>query len=638
MILWSVVLIQPRFTSVQATWTYPSGFDPHGGYIDRLIFRIYPSEDIAQALLALQAGTVYSYDERIPYQSIQELVANPAIDVTSEVGTIYRQFTMQCQRFPTNITGYRVALAYALDKLTIVANARGGFAQVMDNPIPLAFSFWTYEDQMSSHFYDKDIASANATLDAAHIIDTPDSPHPGWRYYDADMSGNWTLGDKRGDVEAPDGLKIELMVSAAPSSSAIQSVYLLVLGMEECGLQGDIVEVDFRALINRLESGEYSLGCFSWNINPPGDPTLLYDFWHTEGRHYDFFYRFNNSEYDYNCTRFMEAPTRLEARNWAWNCCRILMEEMPMIVCYNDEYTHAYCTDIWEGYIPQVGINRMGGNPYTFHSIRLKAEAGGPFGCFPTDYITVLSEGMDSTNTLFTSSGYSRTIFDLIYSTLWQIDPLDSFTSAAPDLAYEWTLEPTIAAGDIQNGMKYTFYLYENITWHDGTPFTAEDVQYSLMNIHPMSRYPGITNGSVASIYRVDTPDAYTVEIFSNESGYVTFTKSTSVPILPKHIWSPYEAMNFTWTPETPTDLTGTGCYQWVFRSSGQEIILDRYENWHFAVEHPQRTICLPPPLPFGFYAILSISVVIIVVQLIVIGFLFYRRRKAHPKKEETTH
>jgi ABC-type transport system substrate-binding protein len=624
--------------SVNALWTYPSGYDPHGGYIDRLVFRVYPSEDIAQALLALQAGTVYSIDERLNLyyfsESIPELEANPDIEVTSEVGGRYQQFTMQCQRFPTNISGYRVALAHALDKHLIVENARRGYAQVMDNPIPLVYGFWSYEDQMLSHFYTEDIASANATLDAAHIIDTPDSPHPGWRYYDTDMSGNWTLGDKRGDVLAPDGLKIELWASAGPGPG-LQSVISLNNEMEQCGLQADIEEVDFNRLINGLESGEFSLGCFSWNVNPPGDPTLLYDFWHTEGRDNSFFYRFNNSEYDYNCTRFMDASTRLEARNWAWNCCRILMAEMPMIVCYNDENLHAYRTDIWEGYIPQVGINRMGGNPYTYQSIRLKPEAGGPFGCFPTDYVTVLSAGMYFTNALHSSSSYEQTILNLIYSKLWQIDPLDPNTTPAPDLAYEWTLEPTTASGDIQEGMKYSFSLYDNVTWHDGEPFTSEDVQYSLLNIYPFSPDYGINYNRVASIYRVDTPDEYTVEIYSNETGYVTFTEATSVQILPKHIWNPYESINFTWTPESPTDLTGTGCYQWVTRVTGQYILLDRYADWHFSVIHPDRPSC--PGLTDDPWPPIGILFAIIAIQVIILVVLLQRRHermKTDSKKE----
>ncbi len=618
----SLAYITPQNQSVRADWTYPSGYDPHGGYVDRLTFIVYPSEDIAQALLALQAGTVYSYDERIPHQSVAELEANPAIEVTSVAGTIYRQLTLQCQRFPTNITGYRVAMAQGLDKPTIVANARGGYAQVMDNPIPLPFSYWTYENEMTSHFYAEDITAANATLDAAGFItDASYTVEPGWRFYDANTNGVWDAGvDKAGNVAAPDGCQIELMASAG-YDPAIQACLAQVAALEATGLHGTVVEVDFNALIAALGTGEFNLGCFSWNINPPGDPTLLYDFFHTEGGDNSFFYRYNNTEYDYNCTMFMNAPTRLEARNWAWNCCRILMEEMPMIVCYNDEYTHAYRTDNWEGYTQQFGLNRMGGQPYTYQQMRLKATAGGPFGCYPTDYVTVLSEGMDFTNTILSSSGYTQTIFGLIYSTLWRVDPLDPESAAAPDLAWNWSIEETTAAGDIQDGLKYTFDLYDNITWHDGEDFTSEDVEYSLMNIHPWGTY---TADNVASIYKVDTPTDYQVIIYSNNSGYVTFTQATSVQILPEHIWSPYESGNFTWSPDAVVDFTGTGCFKWNTRVTGQYVILDRFEDWHFGVEHPERTPC-PPPIPYTLY--IGIAVVVIVV-IIIAGVYFFRIRK----------
>jgi ABC-type transport system substrate-binding protein len=595
---------------------------------------VYSSEDWEEALWALQAGSVYSYDEQIPSERVQDLELHPRVTVTSQPGTRYRQFNFQCQRFPTNITGYRKALAYALDKPSVVANARGGYARVMDNPIPLAYEFWTYEGQMTSHFYAEDIASANATLDAANIIDTPDSPHPGWRYYDTDGSGTWTPGDKRGDQNAPEGLRIELWVSAG-YDPAIQAVLVQIEGMQKCGLQGHLAQFDFNLLENPFSTGEFNLGCFSWGIEPPGDPTLLYDFFHSEGGDNSFFYQFNHSEYDYNCTQFMMASTRLEARNWAWNCCRILMEEMPMIVCYNDDYTHAFRTDNWEGSVPQVGINRMGGNPYTFHQIRLKESQGGPFGCIPTEYITVLSDGMDFTNTLKSRRQSTHTIMDLIYSRLWVVDPLDPHTQSAPDLAYNWWTNATTASGDIHDGMKYTFQLYDNITWHDGTPFTSEDVHYSLMTIHPWGTY---TADEVEDIYRIDTPDDYTVEIYSNDSSYLGFNKATSLQILPKHIWEPYEAGNFTWSPGTPVDLSGTGCFQWVTRVPGQYVILDRYPDWHFAVEHPDRPNC-PGPLIIDPIPPYSFLFIIIAIQVIILVLLLRRRQermKTVSKKEYT--
>ena len=118
----SLGYIGPSNAAVRADWAFPSGYNPHGGYVDRIIFHVYPSTDIAQALLALQAGQVYAYDERLGHENVPELDADPYITVTSTEGSIYRQFTMQCERFPTNITGYRRAISYALDKYLVVEN------------------------------------------------------------------------------------------------------------------------------------------------------------------------------------------------------------------------------------------------------------------------------------------------------------------------------------------------------------------------------------------------------------------------------------------------------------------------------------------------------------------------------------
>ncbi len=606
----SLAYISPQATA-KADWSYASGYNRHGGYIDRLTYVVYPSEDQAQALLALQAGQVYGFDERVPADSVPDLEATAGVEVTSELGIIYRQFTLNTQRFPTNITGYRLAIAYALDKFAVTEASTGGYAEPMDNPIPIPISFWTYENQMTSHFYNKDIASANATLDAYHIKDLDGD---GWREYDVNQNDAWDPG-----VDLDDSaLDIDGMASSG-YDPAIQAVLIAGQGMAEAGLRLTMIEVDFDALIDALESGNFWLGCFSWNISPPGEPDLLYDFFYSESGTNQFFYRYNSSEYDYNVTQMMAAPTQLEARNWAWNCSAILMQDMPMVVAYNDAYIHAYRTDIWEGYVQMAGQNRMGNNPYTFEQLRLKASAGGPYGpYFPLEYISVLSEGMDTTNVIMSDSGYTDEVMMLLYSGLWAVDPND--WAKEPDLAWNWTIEQTVASGSIQDGQKFTFDLYQNVTWHDGEAFTSDDVAYSLGTIWQYGPYD---SELVENIYRIDTPDDYTVEIYTNQSGYFEFARATVPYILPRHIWEPN--FNFTtWVPSTPADLTGTGPFKWVTRVPGQYVILDRHADWHFGLTSPDR-----PPRPMGIDPILlwaGIGVVVIVI-IIIAGVYFFRIR-----------
>lgn len=377
----------------EADWSYLSGFNPHGPFIDRVVWIVYPVEDQTSALLALQMGQVQAYDEPIPTDAIPGLEATPGVEVTSELSYIYRHFTIDCHNFPTNITGYRRALAYALDKNAVTEVSSGGFGEPMDGAIPVSNSFWTYEHQMPYHYYMKDIVSANISLDTAHFIDTPDSPHPGWRYYDADHSGNWTLGD----IES-DECEIEIMC-AASFDPLIQACLILVAGMEECGLKASIVQVDFASMSFQWPE-KYWLAYITWSIPPPGDPTLLYYLFYSKGG-WSLFYHYNNSAYDYNITQMMNAPTKLDARSWAWNCSQILLNDVPMITCYNDAFIHAYRTDTWEGYVNMMGMNRLSDNPWTLRNIRIKEELGGPWGLtFPVEYTLVLTGGMHTTNCL----------------------------------------------------------------------------------------------------------------------------------------------------------------------------------------------------------------------------------------------
>lgn len=46
---------------------------------------------------------------------------------------------------------------------------------------------------------------------------------------------------------------------------------------------------------------------------------------------------------------------------------------------------------------------------------------------------------------------------------------------ASPSLALSWKMDP--------NGLTYTFYLKNNLYWHDGTKLTSKDIQYKLRNL-----------------------------------------------------------------------------------------------------------------------------------------------------------
>jgi ABC-type transport system substrate-binding protein len=55
-----------------------------------------------------------------------------------------------------------------------------------------------------------------------------------------------------------------------------------------------------------------------------------------------------------------------------------------------------------------------------------------------------------------------------------------SFTAIVPSLAESWTISP--------DSLKWTFKLRKGVTFHDGTPFTADDVVFSIQHDRVVDR------------------------------------------------------------------------------------------------------------------------------------------------------
>ena len=101
-----------------------------------------------------------------------------------------------------------------------------------------------------------------------------------------------------------------------------------------------------------------------------------------------------------------------------------------------------------------------------------------------------------------------------------------------PELAETWDI------GD--GGKTITFHLHKGVKWHDGTPFSSADVQYTIERIMNPPKGMVSPRGLVfaAIIERVETPDPDTVVIHGKgPSGLLLplFANGWNV-IIPKHI------------------------------------------------------------------------------------------------------
>lgn len=146
---------------------------------------------------------------------------------------------------------------------------------------------------------------------------------------------------------------------------------------------------------------------------------------------------------------------------------------------------------------------------------------------------------------------------------------LDQNADPVPELAEKWRI-----SGD---GKVYTFYLRQDVRWHDGTPFTAADVKFTfeemLLKFHARTRA-----GLRGNLAEITTPNPHTV-VFRFHRGYAPLLHRLDVmeaPILPRHIYRGQDALA---APANHRPV-GTGPFRFDEWMRGSYIRLTRNERY----------------------------------------------------------
>jgi peptide/nickel transport system substrate-binding protein len=145
-----------------------------------------------------------------------------------------------------------------------------------------------------------------------------------------------------------------------------------------------------------------------------------------------------------------------------------------------------------------------------------------------------------------------------------------------PALAQSWEVSA--------DNLTWTFHLQNNVTWHDGEPFTAEDVNFTFRQLAPAS--PGnpvgcdltLLSGYLGGVdvENIRVVDPYTIEIptVSPKANIL----SMFIQILPKHIWSAMNCQQAEKGQNRPP--IGTGMYKWTAWHRGAYTQLDLYPQY----------------------------------------------------------
>ena len=163
-------------------------------------------------------------------------------------------------------------------------------------------------------------------------------------------------------------------------------------------------------------------------------------------------------------------------------------------------------------------------------------------------------------------NGPTNMIAGNIYESLLRYDEK---LNPMPSLAKSWDISPDQTV--------YTFHLQTGVTWHDGKPFSADDVVFSLdtflREVHP--RWRPIANAQVKSIEKVD--DATVRITLKQPFGPLLLSQEvSSAAIVPKHI---YAGTDYRANPMNNTPI-GTGPMKFVEWKKGSYVKLARNEAY----------------------------------------------------------
>lgn len=135
---------------------------------------------------------------------------------------------------------------------------------------------------------------------------------------------------------------------------------------------------------------------------------------------------------------------------------------------------------------------------------------------------------------------------------------------------------PTLENGGLSaDGLTYTFHLRDDVRWHDGTPLTAADVNFTYeMLVHPDVPVRGRVGWN--QISSVEMPDEHTI-VFNFDTVDAPFLDRVAiVTILPQHILGdvpPGELVTHEWFR---SNAPGLGPFKFVEWQPGNYILVER--------------------------------------------------------------
>lgn len=159
-------------------------------------------------------------------------------------------------------------------------------------------------------------------------------------------------------------------------------------------------------------------------------------------------------------------------------------------------------------------------------------------------------------------------VLKVVFSTLTRYRPGD--LQAVGDLATSW--QP------LDGGKVWEFKLRRGVKWHDGKPFGAADVKFTLESVvNPNVK--ALFRSAVKGLQRVEVVDDATVRIVMEQPvASLPIILAWNIPMAPKHLLDGKDLNDLSDFAQKPV---GTGPFRWKEAVKGSHIALDAFPDYY---------------------------------------------------------
>lgn len=522
-----------------------------------ILFPIYMDDEAR--VLALLRGDVDLYPGLTKPADINRLSANKNIDITMNMG--YHMFygAFNTGKYPTSEKAFRHAFSHLIDRNKIILNLFEGYMLPLDSLVP----------QSSSYFFDEIKKYEYDPAKAAKILD----------------DAGFKMGPNGVRIDPKTGKDLEKIEFLTPlyevAATSAEIGKMLAQEANKIGIPLVATPLDFNVMIDRIDTFDYQMFVLAWSLSR--EPDHLYSFFHSS----------NAVEAGYNATQtkvpeidkvledLLYATNRVDFTNASNKAQQLLADHTPYFPLYSRPYIDAFRKDKVKGYVP---MNGYGAAQYQnlWTTLNIESIDG------DSTVKWLLSQEPKTLNPTTASTAYEWEILGRVNDLPFAYDPetvadMPNWVVEANEGTWKYTNPETNEV--VPNAAVVTYKLRKDVKWHDGVPFKAQDLKFTIeyLRDNQVPRYLG----STSTVVKVETPDDYTVVVYSSTPGFLHLYDIQGLPILPPHIWKDVKDWKAfqPWTQAHPTvkgltKLIGIGPFVFKEYKAGEYARLERFEDY----------------------------------------------------------